>query len=156
MAWYHDEWNKQNKLEQAEAQKQRIIQQSNFWATLQRQIDQDVAGINDSPWKEKLGSSPLTASPSSGSEGGYVIRKASYPPIVITLHHYGDHVEVERDFADHSGVEQYAASEQLTIGSDGKQVYLQTEGNKRLAVPEEAAQYILMPIIQSLRTRLSE
>jgi hypothetical protein len=152
MAWYHDEWNKQNELEQAEAQKQRVIRQSNFWATLQRQIEQDVAGINDSAWKEKLKGFPLTAQPATTGDG-YNICKPGYPHILITLRHQGDHVEVERDFAENQGVEQYGATEQLSIGSDGKQVYLQTEGNKRLAVPEEAAKYILMPIIQTLKHR---
>lgn len=151
MAWYHDEWNKQNELEQATAHKQRVIQQSNFWAQLQRQIEADVAGINESPWKDKLAGMPLTAQPSTGSDGGYVIRKPGYPQIVITLRHQGDYIEVQRDFASIDGVEQYAASEQFTIGSDGKQVYLQNESKKKLAVPEEAAQHILMPIIESLK-----
>ena len=152
MAWYHDEWNKQNELEQAQAHKQRVIQQSNFWAQLQRQIEADVAGINDSPWKERLAGHPLTAQYSKGSGGDYVIRKPSHPQAAITLRHQGDYIELERHFADSDGVEQYAATEQLTIGSDGKHVYIQTEGNKRLGVPEEAAQYILLPLIQLLKS----
>jgi hypothetical protein len=152
MEWYHNEANEQNSLEQDEAHKQRVIQQSNFWAKLQRRIEQDVAGINATEfWAKRLAGQPLTAKNSEGSDD-YLIRKAGYPPILITLRHQGDHVEVERDFADNRGVEQYGATEQLTIGSDGKHVYLHTEGNKRLAVPEQAAEYILRPIIESLKT----
>ena len=152
MAWYHDEWNKQNELEQAQAHKQHVIQQSDFWAILQHQIDDYVAGINDSPWKTRLAGHPLTAQYSKGSGGDYVIRKPSHPQAAITLRHQGDHIGLERHFADSRGVEQYAPTEQLTIGSDGKLVYLQTEGNKKLGVPEEAARYILMPILQLLKT----
>ncbi len=152
MAWYHDEWNKQNELEQSEAHKERVIQQSNFWATLQRQIDQDVAGINDSPWKERLAGHPLTAQYSKGIGGDYVIRKPSHPQAAITLRNQADHIQLERHFADIRGVEQYPAKERLTVVSDGKHVYIQTEGNKRLGVPEEAAQYILKPMLQLLKT----
>jgi len=106
-----------------------------------------VAGINDSPWKERLKGYPLTVQHGEV----YSVRKVGYPAITITLRHLGDHVAVARDMAqDLRG--QYDSDEQLYIGSDGRQVYLQTEGNKRLSVPEEAAQYILKPIIDALKT----
>lgn len=151
MAWYHDEANKQNAIDRESAHKRQLIQQSNFWANLRRQIEADVAGINDTElWKKRLAGFPITVANISTGDG-YAINKPGHPYVFIAVRHMGDHVALVRDFANQRGLEQYESDEDLLIGATGEQVCLQTQSNARLIVPEEAAKYILMPIIESLK-----
>ena len=153
MAWYHDEANNQNEIDNDKAQKRLVIQHSNFWAALRQQIDSDVAGINETElWKKRLDGFRLTIqSPLDGD--GYSIRMAGDAALTVTLRHKGDHVEVGREFIEDPLNGKYPSTEILNVCSDGTRVYLKTsDGKDRFILPEQAAKYILMPFIELLKT----
>src|SRR5438552_2810433 len=152
MAWYHDEANKQNAIDQEKARQKYVIRQSTFWAALKGQIETDVDGINHTAvWTKRLGAHPLIVeSPSDGN--GYSIRKPGSPAVIITLWNRGDHIEVKREFIDDPTNQRPSETETLDVGVTAEErICLISNNRKRFMVPEVAAEYILTPIIESLK-----
>lgn len=148
--WITDEANEHNDRIQTKEYEKRLIQQSDYWSRLVRQVEADVNKINEHPyWKPRLANFPLQFS--QKSNGGYQVSKSSNPAVVVGFTNRGDHIEVERASGTGMWVAGTAASEDLFIGVMGENVVLHSEGKQTFIVPEEASRYILKAIMQALK-----
>src|SRR5215213_1112248 len=134
--WITEEANKNNAQEHDEAIKQRLINASNYWGSLLRQVEADVNAINQHPyWMKKLIGSPLHFGQDFTGQG-YQISKSGNPAVMITFRNLGDHIHVERNLDD-VVAQGFSAEEDLFVGTSGQNVVLHTEGKKSFVIPED-------------------
>jgi len=101
MAWYDDEANEDAQNEATDADRKKIVAQSNYWARLVQQVREDVAGINKTPnWQSKLEGFPLRFDPIFGGDGYQVVKSGSLPNAVVVFQQHWDHVLIARQFTE--------------------------------------------------------
>lgn len=148
--WITDEANEHNDRVQKKEHEKRLIQQSDYWSLLVRQVEADVNKINEHPyWKPRLVDFPLQCS--QNSNGGYQVSKSSNPAVVVGFTNLGDHIEVKRISGTGMWASGMATSEDLFIGVMGENVVLHSEGKQTFIVPADASRYILKAIMQALK-----
>lgn len=155
MKWYNEEANKQNAIDRDDANRRDVIQSSDWWAKLRRQVEEDVKGINEPQgfWAQRLGRWPLLVIGHYDGSSAYVIRKELVPGLLITVRLIEPHtaVEITHDLYE-DPMAPTTTSERLRVDCKDREVYLVTENDSWLQVPEVAARHILMPIIEMLKT----
>lgn len=124
-----------------------IINISNYWAALVLQVEHDVVEMN------KLFADvlirPVEFVP---TDSAYKIVYSGNPAVAIRINNGGEQVTVETSVI-RSGDTGFGnkTSESLKVVSDGDNVYLMRSSKDRFLVPQQASQFILLPIIDSLR-----
>jgi len=153
MSWIDDEAEKDRSQVTSAKHQRETIQRSNAYASIISQIQNDVAEINGHPhWKLRLAGFPLRFEQLVDSEGGYAISKLNSPGVTILVRNKGDHLIIQRRFIDNGSVSaKYRESEKLNVATKGGDTCLLTAHEDVLGVPEQAAKFILEPIIESLK-----
>ncbi len=117
--------------------------------TLRQQIESDVAKINrHAAFAELLKNRPITV---TGTGNIYKITKVSQPTVTITVENHGVEILLKNFKIQYMGDAEPSSDEEtfkVELREDG---VILTRREKSLIVPEEAAEYILKPLIGSIR-----
>ena len=151
--WITDEANKNNERERKEAYEQNLIRQSNYWASILRQVEADVKAINEHDyWKHRLAmvGFPLRFGTDPLGEGYYQISKSGYPAILVAFKNTEDGINIKRRFTENPLSRDFK-DETLRLAVMGDGVAFVTPDTKFLMVPEDVSQYILRAVIESLK-----
>jgi len=150
MSWIKDEAKKNIEKESKESARNELIARSNFWGRLLRQVDADVKEINeDDHWRKKLGESTVRVSETSG-RAGYLVMAGDLD-VLVFIENKGDYLVIEREFTNSPIEDQFLLCEKLSVDTSGNNVILISQNARRFVVPEEASQYILKAVIESLK-----
>lgn len=156
MSWIDDEADENLAKENAEEDRLNLIARSSYWEKLVRQIDDDVKKINSHVyWQSKLGKALLIFGPAT-SGSGYRVSKPGFPGVIVSFSNEGEHIIVKRDFYEKDPVSEnveFRGNEPLEVTTSGENVVLRSPyvKNRVFIVPEEASEYILRVVIESLK-----
>lgn len=151
--WITDEANAHNDRIQRKDYEKRLIENSNYWVKLVRTVELDVAQINEHPyWKPILANLPLQFGQETGGTG-YQVSKSGYPSVMVKFRNDGRNVVIDRGFIDNEEVAgRFDLTEELLIGTSGNSVVLHAANKRSFVTFEDASQYILKPIIETLKS----
>jgi len=149
--WITDEANNNNDREQREEYEKRLVQQSNYWGSLLRQVEADVNVINQHGyWQKKLAGFPLRFGPDILGEGFYQISKSGYPAVLVGFKNTSEGIKIVRRFTENPLSREFR-DEVLKLAVSGNNIVFITRDNQSLVVPEDVSQYILKAVIESLK-----
>lgn len=151
MSWVK-EASQQLQASEAEQRRQvEVLDRSNYWAALLRQVEADVQELNEDPYiRSKTGRDGITFGRPYNSDG-WVISKTTCPGEYVVFENQNDYIEVARE----SGVMDVMKGgrkkkERLSVGVVASCVVLGTRNGETLAIPEQASRYLLQSIVDSL------
>jgi len=150
--WITDEANSNNDRERKEEYENRLVQQSNYWARIVRQVEADVNALNEHDyWRRRLTlvGFPLQFRPNTFGEG-YQVSKSGYPAVLITFTNTADSITIKRDFNENPVASEFK-NETLRLKVIGDNIAFITQDNQSLIVPEDVSRYILKAAIESAK-----
>ena len=151
MSWLDDEANTNKAKETAEANSQEVLRRSNWWSTIVDSLRAEIAAINSHEyWKAKLAGFPLRMEQPWGSDG-WMVAKSGFPAVAVQIEQKYDHVMIGRDFMENPLSREFRSREKLRLATMGESVVLVNDKEEALVVPAAVVQYILKPIIESLK-----
>lgn len=155
MSWVDDKAKASLAKETIEEDRKKLIASSNYWQKLAGQVEQDVTEINSHDyWKKRLGTNPLQFKPVDGANGYQVIKSGS-PGVTVSFIDQGEQTLVKRDYLEQNPVAKdpaYSTNEPMEVVTSGNNVALKSSylTQNTFIVPEQASEYILRAIIESL------
>ncbi len=160
MSWVDEKAKASLAKETAEEDRKHLIASSNYWQKLAGQVEQDVTEINSHDyWKKRLGANPLQFKPVDGANGYQVIKSGS-PGVTVSFIDQGEHTLVKRDYLEQNPISEdpaYSNNEPMQVITSGNHVALKSAylTQNTFIVPEQASEYILRAIIESLNNSQS-
>ena len=155
MSWIDDEAKKHFKEEAAEEDRKRLVATSNYWEKLVRQVEHDVNKINAHPdWQKKLSGRSVTFGESLNA-GGY---RVAFPGVIVNFYNEYKKISIKREFVEDNPVLKSAGfkrDEVLDVVASKDNVILKSRHVEGLIVPQEASQYILQVVVDTLKIRES-
>lgn len=145
--WIDEEAENYHLEKEEQQRKEDLINESNYWTILRSQVEKDLGEINNhSVWKDILGGIPLVI---QNNTDGFQIQKTTFPAVYITVRNKDRQVEMVTEIKEtESGANSKEEILQVDV-KDGKVVLKRNE--ESYVIPEQAARYILTPIIKSLK-----
>ena len=139
--WIDDEAQKHAESKAQKEKSDYLINYSNYWARLLKQIESDVEQINNySIWKDALGNKPITT---NHGVSGFEILKATFPFVSVIISNQGEHIEIFTTTNKNWQSEPKKNNKKLDVHSDGERLYLKWY-KEVFFIPEQASQYILV------------
>lgn len=150
MNWIDERAEKHIDKIKSEEEKEYRIQSSNYWSDLRLEIEKNVEQINNHEhWKKYLRDVPLKID-RSFSGNGYEIKKRGFPQVFVVVDNNDDEIEVITSIRKDDKTRSQESKEIFKVDvKEGGQVFLKGN-NETLVLPEQAAQYILTPILNEL------
>lgn len=154
MAWYDDRAKQFEQNEDPKRRGKELAAHVGHWATLRREVENGVRGINRNPtWARLLGSLPLFIEDAENLPG-YRIRKLGDPKIDVGFRHAVDHVIIDRKFYGKPLPGYSQRPERLNFFEKEGQLFLErADDRKRFDMPEQMSQYLLEPFVEVLEEK---
>lgn len=148
-SWIDEHAAEVQKKRSENSEREKLIQLSGYWLTLRQQVEKDVEQINNHPvFKEILGDKPIRV---FGAGNRYQILKSSEPKVNIEVKNEGDKITLRVLKIHYFGdTRETAEDETLNVELNGENIVL-VRNKKILEVPEQAAEYMLTPIIHAIK-----
>lgn len=145
--WIEEEAEKFHLEKEERQKKEDLINNSNHWTLLRQQVEKDVGEINNhAVWKEILGGIPLVI---QNNTDGFQIQKTTVPAVYVTIRNQDRQIEMVTEIKE-TEAEANGTREILPVDVEDGNVVLKSRETSYL-VPDQAARYILSPIIKALR-----
>lgn len=137
--WINDEAEKLRKAQEQDKQSNHLINYSNYWANLIRQLETDVERINaQAIWNDLLSATPVKL---MSYDGGYKIEKRTMPAVSIYVKNQGQEVTLRTLVIEIIEDNTKDTTEVLSVVTRGDQICLQRHKDL-FVVPEQASQFM--------------
>lgn len=146
-SWIEREMAEYRAVNAQKEQQDYLVNYSNYWAELIRQLERDVAVINELPEFQNVLAGGQLKFVSYGSK--YEVRMTTTPKVFISIQNGGKTVKVRTIIHRIDGNDDSGEKIFKVVANDGY-IYLRLNDDSFL-VPEQASGAILAPILKELK-----